>query len=186
MPFTPFHFGPGLLCKSLAPRRVSFTSFCATQVAMDLEPLYFILHGEAAHAHRAVHTVLGGGVVGLAVGLAVWRLARSRSENLGPVACIEVARGPAVLGGLIGGTSHALLDGLMHLDMRPLRPFSEVQWVLRPPMVIYLYAGCLVAGVLGLIILMVRREPWSHAGTASVQASRSRGSDRGGSNDRHS
>jgi hypothetical protein len=157
VPFTPFHFGPGLLCKSLAPRRVSFTSFCATQVAVDLEPLYFILRGESEHAHRAVHTVLGGGLVGLAVGLAVWRVARPRAENLGPVARIEVARDPALLGGLIGGTSHAVLDGLMHLDMHPLRPFSEAQWVLRPPMVIYLYASCLAAGLLGLMILLVRR-----------------------------
>jgi hypothetical protein len=156
VPFTPFHFGPGLLLKSAAPRRVSLAAFAATQVAVDLEPLYFLLRGEYA-VHSVLHTVWGGGAVGLAVGLSLWIVARSRATGLSPVARVEVGRAPAVLGGLLGGVSHALLDGLMHRDAHALRPLAETQWVLDPGGVAALHVGCVLAGVLGAAVLFARR-----------------------------
>ncbi len=156
MPFTPFHFGPGLLLKSAAPRRISLAAFAATQVAVDLEPLYFLLRGEYA-AHRVLHTVWGGGAVGLAVGLALWIVARSRAEGFPPAARVEVGRAPAVLGGLLGGVSHALLDGLTHPDAYALRPLAETQWMLDPGGVVALHVGCILAGVLGAAVLLARR-----------------------------
>lgn len=156
MPFTPFHFGPGLLLKSVAPRRVSLTAFAATQVAVDLEPLYFLLRGEYP-IHRWLHTLYGGGAMGLAVGLMLWVVGRSRAAGLPPALRAEVMRAPAVLGGLIGGVSHALLDGLMHRDVHALRPLAETQWVLGPPSVTALHIGCLVAGALGAVALFARR-----------------------------
>jgi hypothetical protein len=35
MPFTPFHFGPGALLKSIFPRSVSLSAFVASQVLID-------------------------------------------------------------------------------------------------------------------------------------------------------
>lgn len=156
MPFTPFHFGPGLLLKSAAPPRVSFTAFAVTQVAVDLEPLYFLARGEYP-VHRLLHTVWGGGVAGLAVGLSLWVIARPRAAALRTAARAEFARAPAVLGGLIGGVSHALLDGLMHRDVHALRPLAETQWVLDPGGVAALHVGCLLAGALGAAALVARR-----------------------------
>ena len=59
MPFTPLHFGPGLLLKAAAPRHVSFTAFVASQVLIDLESLYNILRG-AWPVHRELHTFAFG------------------------------------------------------------------------------------------------------------------------------
>lgn len=156
MPFTPFHFGPGLLLKSAAPRRLSLAAFVATQAAVDLEPLYFLVRGESP-VHRVLHTVWGGGAAGLAVGLSLWMVGRSRVEGLPPAARAEVERAPAVLGGLLGGVSHALLDGLMHRDVHALRPLAETQWVLDPGGVTALHLGCLIAGALGAAGLFLRR-----------------------------
>ncbi len=156
MPFTPFHFGPGLLLKSAAPRHISLAAFAATQVAVDLEPLYFMMRGESP-AHRALHTVWGGGAVGLAVGLSLWVIVRSRAAGLSPAARAEVGCQPAVLGGLIGGVSHVLLDSLMHRDLHALRPLAETQWVLDPTGVAAVPVGCVLAGVLGAAALFVRR-----------------------------
>jgi hypothetical protein len=64
-----------------------------------------MMRGESP-AHRALHTVWGGGAVGLAVGLSLWVIARSRAKGLPPAVRAEVGRAPAVLGGLIGGVSH--------------------------------------------------------------------------------
>ena len=155
MPFTPFHFGPGLLLKSAAPRRVSFSAFAITQVAIDIEPLYYILRQDP-HAHRAAHTVWGGGAIGLAVGLAVWAIGRRWAVKPGSATDAEVQRAPALLGGLIGGVSHALLDGLMHHDMHPLRPLADTQCVLDPGGVAAVYLGCAIAGLLGAALLVVQ------------------------------
>jgi membrane-bound metal-dependent hydrolase YbcI (DUF457 family) len=156
MPFTPFHFGPGLLLKLAAPRRISASAFVAAQVGVDVEPLWFMLSAEYP-VHRALHTVVGGATIGLAVGLALWGVARSRAAGLGPVARAELSAWPAALGGLIGGASHALLDGFMHRDVHPLRPWSETQWLLGPVGVMALHAACLLAGVAGAVGLWMRR-----------------------------
>jgi membrane-bound metal-dependent hydrolase YbcI (DUF457 family) len=156
VPFTPIHFGPGLLLKSAAPRHISLAAFATTQVAVDLEPLYFMMRGEYP-VHRALHTVWGGGAVGLAVGLSLWVIARSRSAGFPPAAHAEVGRAPALLGGLIGGVSHVLLDSFMHRDVQALRPLAETQWVLDPAGVAALHVGCVLAGVLGAAALFVRR-----------------------------
>ena len=157
MPFTPFHFGPGLLLKSAAPRHISFAAFAVSQVAVDLEPLYFTMRGESP-AHRAIHTFWGGGAVGLAVGLSLWAIGRARAAGLPPALRTEMGRQPAVLGGLIGGVSHVLLDSLMHRDLHALWPLAETQWVLDPQGVAAVPIGCVLAGVVGAAVLFVRRE----------------------------
>ena len=68
MPITPFHFGPGILIKSAAPRKISWAMFALANVAIDLEPIvYFVLTGDPAHRH--LHTYLGAGLLALACAL---------------------------------------------------------------------------------------------------------------------
>jgi membrane-bound metal-dependent hydrolase YbcI (DUF457 family) len=141
------------------PQAVSFTAFAATQVVVDFEPLYFMLRGEYP-IHRLLHTVWGGGTVGLAIGFSLWAVARPRAAAFPSAAGAELGRAPAVLGGLIGGVSHALLDGLMHRDVHALRPLVETQWVLASGGIAALHIGCLLAGALGVALLVVRRV-WS-------------------------
>jgi len=156
VPFTPFHFGPGLLLKGAGPRHVSLTAFIATQVVVDLESLYFILRGEYP-VHRWVHTVWVAGAVGLAVGAAVGARARRWTTAAAPALRDDLGMGAALVGGLLGGVSHPLLDGLMHRDVRALRPFAEITWVLEPGGVAALHLGCTIAGVLGAFLLVARR-----------------------------
>lgn len=155
MPFTPFHLGPGLLLKSAAPAGVSLTAFAAAQVAIDLEPLTFIARGEYP-VHRVLHTVWAAGVVGAAVGVVVWAACRGVAPRLGSAVRDDVRPGAAVMGGLLGGVSHPLLDGLMHRDVHALRPLAETQWVLSPGGVAMLHLACVAAGALGLVILWAR------------------------------
>jgi len=42
MPFTPYHFGPGLFVKGLAARWFSWIAFVAVQVVIDCETLYYL------------------------------------------------------------------------------------------------------------------------------------------------
>jgi hypothetical protein len=160
VPFTPFHLGPGLFVKAVAPRYFSFTAFAASQVVIDLETLYHLVRHEWP-LHRVMHTVVGGTAGGLEVGLAVaaagpflLRLAPARRSKL----VSEVSLGGALAGGVIGGVSHSLLDSMMHSDVRPFWPFADgtLLGIIGSGS---LHVGCVVAGVVGLGLLIAGKGP---------------------------
>ena len=158
MPFTPFHFGPGLLLKSVAPARVSFTAFCAAQVLIDLESAYHLFRGDWP-VHRELHSLLSAAAVGIMAGSGTWLagswIVPTRREALDA----EVQWRPALLGGTAGGASHPLLDGIMHSDVRPFWPFSTANPPLDVMSLTWLHGACVAAGVLGLVLFKIR----SHA-----------------------
>jgi membrane-bound metal-dependent hydrolase YbcI (DUF457 family) len=51
-----------LLIHALAPRYVSFLAFCAANVLIDIEPLYYLLTRQYP-LHRFFHTYVGASVV---------------------------------------------------------------------------------------------------------------------------
>jgi hypothetical protein len=166
MPVTPFHFGPGLLIKSLIPGRFSFAAFIATQVVIDVETIYWILR-DAWPVHRVLHTLPGGALAGALVACATAPLlpplARWLAKRLPSIAGVVRARphhlaaesrmGAALLGGLIGGVSHALLDGVMHLDIQPFRPLTTSNPLLNAVSLPALHLACTAAGALGLLLI---------------------------------
>jgi len=172
MPFTPFHFGPGLILKAGAPRRFSFLAYATTQVAIDLESWYFLTRDDWP-VHRDLHTFVLGAAVGVGVGVLTWTLAsivhRARkrlrrmlpSEDALPLVQSEVALSGAVAGGILGGLTHSLLDGIMHADIKPLRPFSDANPLLGAVDLSVLHIGCVVLGVLGVLLLISNRGVWT-------------------------
>lgn len=154
MPFTPFHFGPGLLLKAAVPRRFSFTAYAVTQVVIDFETGYYLLRGEWP-VHRALHTFALGGVAGAAVGAAIgagarrWLRARGR-----PVVSGETGLAGSVAGGLVGGLLHSFLDAIMHPDIRPFRPFSGENPLLGLVGWGALHGACVVTGLIGIVLLI--------------------------------
>jgi hypothetical protein len=158
MPFTPFHFGIGVLAKGAAPARVSLAAFVASQVVIDCETAYFMVTQQWP-LHRWAHTFAVAAPLGLIVGLAVWA---------GGALWERTARGPrlpagetrplaALLGGALGGLTHPLLDGIMHGDVAPLRPFSDHNPLLGLIGLGALHLACVVAGLVGLGLIGFRR-----------------------------
>ena len=157
MPFTPFHFGPGLLLKAAAPRQVSFLAFAVTQVLIDLESLYNLVQG-AWPVHRELHTIGLATVAGLAAGTCTWLAARTLADRrltVRPVLRAEGALAPALVGGAAGGSTHSLLDGLMHSDIQPFQPFSRTNPLLGLVGQEALHLVCALAGILGLFWIAV-------------------------------
>ena len=62
-------------------------------------------------------------------------------------------------GAFVGTWSHVALDSIMHLDMLPLRPFAPGNALLLATDVDSLYLACLVAGIAGLAVWVMRNLP---------------------------
>ena len=150
MPVTPFHFGFGLLFKGAGPRHVSLSAFVASQVLLDLESGYHLWHGNWP-VHRVMHTFPVATLAGLFAGACV--ALAGRWIRLGP----ETALRPALVGGLLGGVSHPILDGIMHADMHPFAPFSPANPLLDLVGLGALHLGCVIAGALGALFRWARQ-----------------------------
>jgi hypothetical protein len=155
MPFTAFHFGPGTLLKALASRYVSLTAFVTSQVIIDLESGYHLLRGDWP-VHRAAHTLPLGAVIGILSGTAVWVAGRwIRASEVAEIQA-ELEPLPAHVGGVVGGLSHPLLDGIMHADVQPFWPITTANPLLEVLELTRLHYLCLAAGVVGILLLALR------------------------------
>jgi hypothetical protein len=158
MPATPFHLGPGLLVKAVAPRQFSMAAYSVAQVVIDLESGYYLLRGEYP-VHRQAHTFFLGGLIGLVCGLIVSRVGEwwARPRDLVPEALASEYRLPiAAISGIFGGIFHSVLDGIMHADIRPFRPFTDANPLYGLVSLRVLYLFCIVTGFVGAALLLAR------------------------------
>jgi len=125
MPVTPFHMGPGVVIKAVGGRYFSLMVFGFSQVAMDVEPLVRMIRGDAV-LHGFTHTYLGATLIGLV---------------------------SAVAGAFVGTYSHVFLDSIMHSDLQPLAPLSEVNGLLHVISVGALHLLCVLCGVCGALLM---------------------------------
>jgi len=156
MPATPFHLGPGLLIKAAAPRQFSMAAYSLTQVVIDLESGYYLLH-QSPPIHREMHTFAVGGLIGLLCGLVVSRigrwLARPR-DVIGEAIAAEYRLSIAVLSGLFGGLLHPVLDAIIYTDIRPFRPFSSGNPLFGIVSTARVYQFCIVTALVGAALLL--------------------------------
>ena len=158
MPFTPFHFGPGAAFYAVAPKQVSFLAFCAANILIDVEPLYFMVNHQFP-LHRFFHTYVGASVILLSIFvLFIGALKLASVVPLPNVFCWkQLTILPVVVGAALGSYSHIVLDSLMHSDIRPFAPLSEANPFLGAVSLSALHWSCLAAGVVGLIVVGIRR-----------------------------
>jgi hypothetical protein len=107
--------------------------------------------------HRAAHTFLVGGLIGLLCGLVVSRIGAwwARPRDVIPEALAAEYRLPvAVVSGVFGGIFHSVLDGIMHPDIRPFRPFTDANPLFALVSIQALYLFCIVTGLVGAALLL--------------------------------
>ena len=154
MPFTPFHFGPGAVIHAIAPKQVSFLAFCTANVMIDVEPLYFMITRHD-RLHQFFHTYIGATLVALAtllLFLGCSAFARSFwLPNFLSGSFCSLNKLP--FGAIIGTYSHIVLDSIMHMDITPFAPFSDMNPLLRIVSLSTLHWICFGSGVVALIIL---------------------------------
>ena len=158
MPFTPFHFGPGAAVQAIAPKQVSFIAFCAANVLIDFEPLYYMVTDQYP-LHRFFHTYIGATII-VFVTLLLFTAALKISSkiplpNLFGWKRLNVRM--VLVGAAIGSYSHIVFDSIMHSDIRPFNPFSESNPILHIVPLGTMHWAMVASGMLGLIILGIRK-----------------------------
>lgn len=131
LPFTPFHFGPGVLAKSLTPRWFSFRAFVLSQIVIDCETAWNIYRGYE-RLHAFFHSYLGVSVAMALTGalLVVYNWFVFQFPRSWLIRELEDWGQPfrfrsSLIAVLFGGWSHVFLDSVMHADTRPLAPFTD-------------------------------------------------------------
>ena len=162
MPVTPFHFGPGLALKGSAAPVFSWSAFAAAQVLIDCETLYYLMQREYP-VHRFFHSFVGATAAGLVAGVGFLIVVRASAVAFpGPFATLvgssssargEISTLGVLVGGLTGGLSHPLLDGIMHPDVRPFLPWSDSNPFLGLVGLAPLHLICVAAALIGVICL---------------------------------
>ncbi|MFQ5946541.1 MAG: hypothetical protein ACE5NC_09895 [Anaerolineae bacterium] len=168
MPVTPFHLGPALLTKAAGPKWFSLGVFTVIQIAIDLEPVGYVLAGDYPR-HAALHTLAGSVLLAIAAivpakyGLSCLyerirhRLATSDSPPRWLVAELNpISWKTAMTGGLLGAISHVILDAVIHLDVTPFAPLSYENPFFVPYSFVWVHVLCGISGGLGLLIWLVR------------------------------
>ena len=154
MPFTPFHFGPGVAVHAAAPKYVSFLAFAAANVFTDVEPLYFMMTGQFP-LHRFLHTYVGATFMWLAIAALFLGLRGFISAVLAALGWRQLNLTQVAAGAALGSYSHIVLDSIIHADIRPLAPFSDANVLYQLISLSALHVFCILAGVFGLFLLGV-------------------------------
>ena len=151
--------GAALIVKPGLNRNISGITFGIAQIAMDIEPGVGMLTG-AAVLHGPTHTILGALVIAclvmlIAPSICNYLLRRWNKEvthhRLPWLAQPETSRTAVTVGAFFGTLSHVALDSLMHHDIHPLAPFSQVNPLMGLVSHDGVYQLCAIAGVLGAV-----------------------------------
>ncbi len=154
VPFTPFHLGPGAICKAIGGHHFSFMIFGGSQVLMDIEPLIRIIRGDAV-LHGPTHTVFGALVIAVASTLA-GRPISDAALRVSGISARPISWIVALISALIGTYSHIGLDAIMHPDANPLWPIADGNDILGIVSVEALHLICMASGLLGGVLVLVR------------------------------
>lgn len=128
--------------------------FGGAQVLMDIEPLIGIVQGWPI-LHGVTHTILGAFVIGLVAG-AIGRPIGEFVLRLLRIPHHPITWPVSFQSGLVGTYSHIGLDAVMHRDMEPFWPLAADNPLLGLMSVEGLHVLCLLAGLLGLLIIAGR------------------------------
>lgn len=125
MPFTPFHFGPGILLGLFLLKKVDFPTFVAANVIIDWRATLVFFGLLDGPLHGWIHTYLGA-VLMAAVLAAMMIYARPLMNNaLREMRIIqEVSIQKVLIAAFSGVFLHVTLDAMHHPFMQPFMPLD--------------------------------------------------------------
>jgi len=130
MPFTPYHFGPGLLIGLLFLSFIDFPTFLIASVIVDIEPFLVLFFNLNYPLHGFFHSFLGGFIIAFILTMIMTKI----RELFTPIMSFfkiqqEISFKKIFLASLLGIYIHILLDSPLYTD---IRPFFPLDFNLRP------------------------------------------------------
>ncbi len=156
MPFTPYHFGPGLFLGVVLLPFVDLSTIIIASVILDLEPLVALMLNLPIPLHGFFHTYLGATIVAFILTFVIWPF-RGYFNKIVSVFGLhqESSLRHIFLASIIGTCSHILLDSFLYAEMNPFYP------ILGNPFLgivqgVFVYNICIILGLLGFAIYIIR------------------------------
>ena len=125
MPFTPFHFGPGLFLGIPLRKYIHAPTFILANVLLDIEPSIVLITGISYPLHGYLHTFAAAIGVGAFFGLGMFILER----RMRPIYVrlllepdIRFSKLQFVNAGVSGTLLHVLFDSPLYSDIKPFYP----------------------------------------------------------------
>lgn len=157
MPLPPFHLGPALLLGVLLNRWLDLPTLLLGSVVVDVRVALVVLGPLDGPVHGILTTFVGGTVLALVLAAGIRMLPPALQSVLDRARAAETTSPWAlVAAAVVGVYSHVLLDSVLYGDARPFFPADWNPFLIGDAASIPVYAGCVVAGALGLVALIVR------------------------------
>ena len=128
MPFTPFHWGPGLLFGLLLLGYMDLPTLFVSSVIVDVEPLLVLTLNLQYPLHGYLHTFLGGTILAFVLASAMNKVRGTVQPAMSFLKLPQKTSFKRILlASLFGIYLHILLDSPLYPDIRPFYP-----WELNP------------------------------------------------------
>jgi len=158
LPFTPYHFGPGLLFGLLFFSYLDLPTFLVASVIIDIEPLLVLSLNLSYPLHGYLHTFLGGTIVAFLLALAMSRIRPTLTPLM---SFLKLERTASFMGILLASVFgiylHVLLDSPLYWDIRPFYPLESNPLQVHGMFIGFeIYAFCVVCFIAAAIVYVAR------------------------------
>lgn len=145
--------GPGIAIKAILQGSFSLMVFGWAQIVMDLQPLLSITTG-LVELHGFSHTFVGAALLTVVSALSGKHLSELGLHWLGlnRQRDINIAWWVVFVSAALGTSSHVVIDSIMHSDIMPFAPFSEVNPWLGWVTIDTLHRLCYYSALLGAVL----------------------------------
>ena len=163
MPFTPFHFGPGLLISLTFLSFIDIPTFLIASVIIDIEPFLVLVFHLNYPLHGFFHSFLGGFIAAALLAIVMSKIRRYFTPL---ITFFKIEQSISFKKILFSSTCaifiHILLDSPIYLDIQPFFPFEFNPFyrsTVMPGLIIYLLcAWCFVGAIFVYVIRLLQHK----------------------------
>lgn len=156
MPFTPYHFGPGLLLGVVLLPFVDLSTIIIASVILDLEPLTVLMLQLPLPFHGFFHTYLGATIIACVLSLTIYPFRGYLNKLVSIFGLHQESSFRQIFpASIIGTCSHVFLDSFLYAEMNPFFPLIGNPF-LGLFQLVFVYNICIFFGILGIGVYLLR------------------------------
>ena len=156
MPFTPYHFGPGLFLGVVFLPFVDFSTVMIASVILDIEPILVLMLNLPIPLHGFLHSYLGATIIAIILAFVLYPMIGTLNKLVAIFGIHQESSLRHILpASFIGTYSHVFLDSFVYLEMNPFFPIIGNPFIGVFPS-IFIYSSCIYLGLLGFGVYIIR------------------------------